>query len=264
LQIAERGASPSNVTALNINMKINLKMAGANWSLAGNTAKLSSALAAAHPWSRFMGKTDERWMAIGVTVSNPQPRAVEAFGTPTVASVCASHNSEHSRFALASKCVQNINRLLFTFADILELRLIEYQKQGNKLPSDILVYRDQINEGDFIDTIPKELNSLVLAAQTAANSKTYMPRICYVVAHKNHSTRLYVADEQRGCGRNLNVPAGTIADKQIIPSNRFEFVLASAGGLQVREGTQICTRECIVCRARPSRPSIRLCTTQHR
>jgi hypothetical protein len=170
MQVAERGGSPGNVTAFNINMKVNLKMAGSNWHLAPTT----NAPSVCDAWKRFTGikegSSAERWMCFGLTISKPQPQSLEKHGTPAVVSLAASVNSQHSSFLLASKVVQNPHMPSLVFVDLIKARLLTYFKQSNShMPTHLLIYRDLINPTEYATLVTRELAMLRAAWRKVAD-----------------------------------------------------------------------------------------------
>ena len=72
--------------------------------------------------------------------------------------------------------------------------------------------------------------------QFSSMIKSYFsPRVTYIVATKMHGTRFASSNRGLQIGKGLNLPAGTVVDREITSCDKFDFYLQSSMGIQVLE-----------------------------
>jgi eukaryotic translation initiation factor 2C len=83
-------------------------------------------------------------------------------------------------------------------------------------------------------SIKQVLNSEVNAIRRACSSmeQGYKPKVTFLVVQKRHHTRFFPRPEDAD-GRNKNVPAGTVVDREITHPTEVDFYLVSHASIQV-------------------------------
>lgn len=105
--------------------------------------------------------------------------------------------------------------------------LKQYQREHEKLPTRILLYRDGVGEGSLNQLIQHEVKELVSKLQNIYKEQTDKPLMfAYIVVSKQINTRLF--------NRGRNPPPGTVVDDVITLPERYDFYLVSQS---VRQGT---------------------------
>lgn len=104
----------------------------------------------------------------------------------------------------------------------------------NKLPENIVVYRDGVSEGQYDTVINKELPLLQKACRAtypATDTKKGLPRMAIVIVGKRHNTRFYATSESEA-ERSLNPQPGTVVDRGISEARNWDFYLQAHSALQ--------------------------------
>lgn len=106
-----------------------------------------------------------------------------------------------------------------------------YKSTGGYKPHRIILYRDGVSEGQFLQLLQHELTAIREACIKLETD--YKPGITFIVVQKRHHTRLFCADKKEQSGKSGNIPAGTTVDVGITHPTEFDFYLCSHQGIQV-------------------------------
>ena len=186
--------------------KINLKLGGTNHIL--------------HEKSYgpiFKDKT----MVVGIDVTHPAPGED---GAPSVAAVVASRDDHLSQWPVDLRINKSRQEMVVMLREMLKTRL-EHFREMNKdvLPTNILIYRDGVGEGQYKIVLNEELPRLRDACRDVYGKKYIegvYPRISLIVVGKRHHTRFYSVDKhgtmksgitsrpKHGTVNTLNLPQG--------------------------------------------------------
>lgn len=112
-----------------------------------------------------------------------------------------------------------------------ELLIMFYKSTGGYKPHRIILYRDGVSEGQFMQLLQHELTAIREACIKL--EADYKPGITFIVVQKRHHTRLFCADKKEQSGKSGNIPAGTTVDVGITHPTEFDFYLCSHQGIQV-------------------------------
>jgi hypothetical protein len=164
-------------------------------------------------------------MFVGMDVTHSQ----KGSDRPSLAAVVASMDGRMSQFAanLSSQAVTN-EEMIVNLEDAM-LSLFESYKtrNGGKMPTYIIVYRDGVSDGQFQYVLDKELPAMKGALAVLGYPEGAI-KITIVVCQKRHNTRVAYKD-----GNDLiNVCPGLVIDatggaNTIVNSNICEFYLNS-------------------------------------
>ncbi|XP_055839653.1 protein piwi [Episyrphus balteatus] len=105
--------------------------------------------------------------------------------------------------------------------------LKQYQREHEKLPARILMYRDGVGEGSLNQLVEHEVKELVSKLEKIYKDQSDKPLMfAYIVVSKQINTRFFA--------RGRNPPPGTVVDDVITLPERYDFYLVSQS---VRQGT---------------------------
>jgi len=124
------------------------------------------------------------------------------------------------------KCRESVVYLL----DAVRERLVQFYKATQQKPSRIIVYRDGVSEGQFMEVLREEMQGIRTACLML--SADYRPPITYVVVQKRHHARFFCRNPRDSVGKAKNVPPGTTLDTGIVSPESFDFYLCSHFGIQ--------------------------------
>ncbi|XP_003367703.1 eukaryotic translation initiation factor 2C 3 [Trichinella spiralis] len=167
-------------------------------------------------------------LVIGVDVVHPS--AVETH-LPSIASVVGNVDTKVTKFHASVKLQPAKQELITGFIEQFSERLLEYLDVNGTAPKNIIVYRDGVSEGQFMQVLEEELSALRRACKSVATN--YRPLITFIVVQKRHHARFFCCDEAAARGRGKNIPAGTVIDRVVTSPDEYDFFLCSHHGIQV-------------------------------
>uniref|UniRef100_A0A0N4U3I1 Piwi domain-containing protein n=1 Tax=Dracunculus medinensis TaxID=318479 RepID=A0A0N4U3I1_DRAME len=195
-------------TMENIILKTNIKMGGINYIILGDEKpdRLIIGLAMSHP-------TD------GINPSN-------ANGVTTVG--YAANTGESQLEFIGDFSFQRAGSTdVCSFFIYFIFRILErYVKQYNCNPSEVLIYRSGISEGQYKMALTMEIPLIRKALQMCGCPE--LP-ITYIVVTRLHNIRFM---PPKVCGLNQNIRPGVVIDKQVVHPKFKEFYLNAHKTLQ--------------------------------
>lgn len=202
----------NSATAANLALKINMKLGGVN-----------SRIAAGDTWSKWTKAT----LFLGVDVTHP---GVGEENKPSIGCVVGNVNLEATKWAAKLKIQQRRREHMVYVSEETRTAIVDFFTQTSVKPAHIIVYRDGVSEGQFLQVLNEEMQGIRTAClRLDAN---YRPKITFIVVQKRHHTRLFVKDRRQGVGRAGNVPPGTVVDRGVVHPCEFDFFLCSHLGIQ--------------------------------
>lgn len=199
-------------TLSNLCLKINVKLGGINSIIVPNMRP---------PIFR------EPVIFMGADVTHP-PAGDEK--KPSIAALVASMDAHPSRYSATVRVQQHRQELITELASMVREMLIEFYKSTRFKPQRVIFYRDGVSEGQFLQVLQHELNSIRVACRKL--EEDYQPGITFIVVQKRHHTRLFCSDDRDRVGKSGNIPAGTTVDVGITHPSEFDFFLCSHAGVQ--------------------------------
>lgn len=128
--------------------------------------------------------------------------------------------------------VEEVGGLGIMFDDILS----SYRKQsGDKLPSQIVILRDGVSEGQFKMVLTKELCQVKQVLYNLYTKlKVKEPQLTCLTVQKRHKVRFMLknATKDRKGFDDYNIQPGTVVDSKITAPNDFSFYLAPHKAIQ--------------------------------
>ncbi|KAK7467442.1 hypothetical protein VKT23_004496 [Stygiomarasmius scandens] len=200
----------------NVALKVNMKLGGVNHTL--------------DPQSMGWFKK-EPTMLVGIDVTHPGPGSIK--GTPSIAAVVASVDSSFAQFPASMELQESKKEMVTNLKNMMIDRLKLFRsRNGNQLPSRVLVYRDGVSEGQFNIVVEEEMPLIKAAFKSFDTPKApYTPKLSIVICGKRHHTRFYPTEAGKA-DNNGNPKAGTVVDRGVTAVYHFDFFLQAHGGLQ--------------------------------
>ncbi|XP_076264223.1 protein argonaute-1 isoform X4 [Rhynchophorus ferrugineus] len=150
---------------------------------------------------------------------------------PSIAAVVGSMDAHPSRYAATVRVQQHRQEIIQELSSMVrELLIMFYKSTGGYKPHRIILYRDGVSEGQFLQLLQSELTAIREACIKLETD--YKPGITFIVVQKRHHTRLFCADKKEQSGKSGNIPAGTTVDVGITHPTEFDFYLCSHQGIQ--------------------------------
>ena len=183
--------------------KINLKLGGTNHVLDDKA---------------YGPVVTDKTMMVGIDVTHPAPGDE---GAPSVAAVVASRDKYLSQWPVDLRINKRRQEMVEMLRDMLKTRLEHYKdKNNNSLPTNILIYRDGVGEGQYKIVLEEELPKLRNACKEVygrSYKQGVTPRISLIVVGKRHHTRFYRTDSSGKVlyEKRSNPQCGTVSTMHI-------------------------------------------------
>jgi len=205
-------------TLSNLCLKINVKLGGVNSILVPSIRPKVF---------------NEPVIFLGADVTHPP--AVSFFSgdnkKPSIAAVVGSQDAHPERYAASVRVQAHRVEIIEELSDMVkDLIMMFYKSTGGYKPHRVIMYRDGVSEGQFLQVLQHELTAIREACIKL--EPDYKPGITFIVVQKRHHTRLFCADSREQSGRSGNIPAGTTVDIGITHPTEFDFYLCSHQGIQ--------------------------------
>jgi eukaryotic translation initiation factor 2C len=150
---------------------------------------------------------------------------------PSIAAVVGSQDAHPSRYSANVRVQTHRCEVIQDLSNMVKEHLMMFYKStGGFKPHRVIMYRDGVSEGQFIQVLQHELTAIREACIKL--EADYKPGITFIVVQKRHHTRLFCADKKEQSGKSGNIPAGTTVDIGITHPTEFDFYLCSHAGIQ--------------------------------
>ncbi|KAH0832181.1 Piwi-domain-containing protein [Lanmaoa asiatica] len=202
----------------NVALKVNTKLGGINHKIDDKSLQ-------------WLTKT--KTMLVGMDVTHPGPGSIE--GTPSIAAVVASVDSNFAQFPASLRCQETKKEMITELSPMMVERLKRYQEVSRSLPDRVYVFRDGVSEGQFDTVLNEELPQILDAfgrvnPRGGPQGKPYRPQLTIVICGKRHHAREWPPNELGD--KNGNPRPGTVVDQGITAVFDFDFYLQAHAGLQ--------------------------------
>jgi eukaryotic translation initiation factor 2C len=149
---------------------------------------------------------------------------------PSIAAVVGSMDAHPSRYAATVRVQQHRHEIISDLTYMVRELLIQFYRNTRFKPTRIVLYRDGVSEGQFINVLQHELRAMREACMML--ERGYQPGITFIAVQKRHHTRLFAVDKKDQVGKAFNIPPGTTVDVGITHPTEFDFYLCSHAGIQ--------------------------------
>lgn len=204
----------------NVGLKVNLKFGGTNHRVADKTG--------------LVAKT----MFVGYDVTHPTNLAPGAGdNAPSLVGLVSSIDSSLAQWpAMAWQNPPRSETLAAEgkkFEEHFKESLRMWQKNNdNKLPENIIIFRDGVSEGQFKMVLDKELPHIRAACRAVCPANVAPPKISLIVSVKRHQTRFYPTDPSHVHPRSKSPKEGTVVDRGCTNVRYWDFFLQAHASLQ--------------------------------
>jgi eukaryotic translation initiation factor 2C len=213
--VAEKPPGRNAATAVNLAMKVNIKMGGIN-----------NALQADQVWAKLTGEHSPATLFLGVDVTHP---GIGDTRSPSIGCVVGNVDLQATRWGASMKVQRHRREHIVYMQTEAKERLMQFFTLTKKKPERIIIFRDGVSEGQFMQILEEEMGGIRRACLDL--DPEYKPTITFIVVQKRHHTRLFCKNDREGCGRAQNVPPGTVVDTLITHPCEFDFFLCSHQGI---------------------------------
>lgn len=249
----------------NVALKINLKLGGINHSLFKldrlfqGVGTMVVGYDATHPTGSTKESPDSKPKEDGYGKSASKgPSGAQSQTSSTQAEASTDSEKEHSQVGLVASVSQNLGQWsscywnqaarqemadkTFTKAFVSLLQAWS-SSNGDKLPENIVIYRDGVSESQFEQVLTEEVPKIRKACSGLYAAT--QPRITLVVAVKRHTVRFFLKGGRFDDKNNAmdNIRPGTVVDRGVTQNQYWEFFLAAHAAIQ---GTTKPTRYVVV------------------
>lgn len=214
----------------NVGLKFNLKCGGVNHDMR----------------IQQLAPLDNKTILIGIDVSHPVPGSSDS--APSITGVVGSVDTQFNDYP-ASIRTQTGRQEMVDSNDLTEMIVERFElwrkRNGNTLPTKVIVYRDGVSEGQYPVVLREEWPSFAEAYKKLYGAEKNFPKSSLVICTKRGHTRFYPTKQEDSEGRNLNVKPGTVVDRGITGERLFDFFLVAHAGLQgtSKPAHYICLRD---------------------
>ncbi|KAI9734342.1 MAG: hypothetical protein M1834_002448 [Cirrosporium novae-zelandiae] len=191
----------------NVALKFNLKLGGVNQALDPDKLRLIK---------------DGKTMVVGLDVTHPSPGSLTT--APSVAGIVASVDAKLGQWPAEVRIQKSRQEEISNLDQLLKRRLVVWREKNNKLPENILVYRDGVSEGQYNIVVENELPQLRKAC-SGLYQKNKEPRFSIIIVGKRHHTRFYGTKVDDVDGRSCNPKNGTVVDRGVTEPRNWDFFL---------------------------------------
>ncbi|KAK8248812.1 Piwi domain-containing protein [Phyllosticta capitalensis] len=218
---------PHPQTLSNLAMKFNLKCGGTNQALDYKTEfrKLFNA----------QGIVDT--LVLGADVTHPG--AGSCHGCPSIAAVVGSVDDQFSNMPGSMRLQASRQEDIEDMTGMAKERLIAFAKRNKRLPSQILMFRDGVSEGQFPIVKQKEAAAIRVAWDSAAaeakKNNVQVPKelkLSFYIVSKRHHSRFFATNESQIYNDKGNIKPGLVIDRVVTLPKRCNFYLQSHDALQ--------------------------------
>eukprot|EP01025_Chloroclados_australasicus_P006874 TRINITY_DN12186_c0_g1_i1.p1 TRINITY_DN12186_c0_g1~~TRINITY_DN12186_c0_g1_i1.p1 ORF type:complete len:969 (-),score=101.96 TRINITY_DN12186_c0_g1_i1:1787-4504(-) len=204
-------------------LKVNCKVGGSNFRIAGGHYSIPLG-DKAFAQLRQEGRSGEFYpfMFMGADVTHPTGNESGTSVAAVVGSLDASSVRYAARISIQAGRQENINKMY----DCTDSLLQQFQNQNNILPNSIIMYRDGVSEGQFVQVLQSEYQQIKRAANYLREG--YDPKLTFVIVQKRHHVRPRPKGESSEAddGKKNLVP-GVVIDRSGCHPFEFQFFLNS-------------------------------------
>ncbi|GAO17413.1 hypothetical protein UVI_02024090 [Ustilaginoidea virens] len=210
----------------NVGLKVNLKAGGVNHKLSNEFGLLKE------------GKT----MFVGYDVTHPTNMNVtKGSEPPSLVGLVASVDRDLAQWpALAWEQRAKQEMLGAKLLQAFQSRLRLWQsRNGGSLPDNIVIFRDGVSDGQFVQVLDEELPTIREACRETygggggggGGKGRPQPKLSLIVSVKRHQTRFFPTDAA-SMSRSGNVKNGTVVDRGVTLAAYWDFFLTAHDALQ--------------------------------
>ena len=184
-----------------------------------------------------LGNVEEgHTIIMGVDVTHPSPGSRTT--APSIASCVASIDGMCGKWLGSVRAQRGTQEMVQELKDMVIERLRQWEAVHDKnpllqkgLPTQIIVYRDGVSEGQFQLVLDQEATQIDQAISEVYPPKKPKPKVTILIVGKRHHTRFF-ATTQADRNKNGNVKNGLVVDRGVTSERLWDFYLQAHDGLQ--------------------------------
>jgi eukaryotic translation initiation factor 2C len=203
----------------NLAMKLSMRLGNTNHEIAPEDLKPLEA-----------SKAAVNCMMLGADVTHPS--AGSSMGARSIAAVVGSMDHRFAVFSGQMRLQEARQERIQDMKDMVRKLLEQWAAKHNRMPENLLLYRDGVSESQYDMVRDNEVSELregwraLYKQRTKKDASQELPNITAIVVTKRHHTRLYPAKDA-GETKNKNCLPGTIVDSGITSPYYMDFYLQS-------------------------------------
>ncbi|KAF4486867.1 Protein argonaute 5 [Colletotrichum fructicola Nara gc5] len=172
-------------------------------------------------------------MIVGYDVTHPTNMSNDRSTAPSLVGMVASVDRDLGQWpAVAWEQPSRQEMLGDKLTEHFKHRLVLWrQRNQNKLPESIIIYRDGVSESQFTQVLEIELPMIRKACSQLYPPKQ-RPKLAIIVSVKRHQTRFYPASEQNMDLKSRNIKNGTVVDRGVTQARTWDFYLTAHTALK--------------------------------
>ena len=177
---------------------------------------------------------EDNTMVVGLDVTHPSPGSSP--NAPSVAGIVASIDKHLGQWPGQLSIQEKRKEMVTDLKQLMKSRLQLWRThhQPQRLPQNILVYRDGVSEGQYVTVLDEELPEIRAACEEMyppADTKEGIPHITISVVGKRHHVRFYPVNTE-DADRSENPKNGTVVDRGVTEARNWHFYLQAHTCLQ--------------------------------
>lgn len=157
---------------------------GPDLMLVGNLALKFCAKAGGQAWSvdqKHLKLIDKDTMVVGIDVTHPSPDSQSK--APSIAAIVSSYDANLSGWTADVRIQTSRVEMVEGLTELMKGRLDVFRrKNGGKLPTKVMIYRDGVSEGQFKLVLNTEFPSIVKAFELLYGAQTKHPKTSIIVS----------------------------------------------------------------------------------
>ncbi|KAE9566762.1 hypothetical protein CGMCC3_g17070 [Colletotrichum fructicola] len=177
--------------------------------------------------------TSGKAMIIGYDVTHPTNMSNDRSIAPSLVRMVASVDRDLGQWpAVAWEQPPRQEMLGDKLTEHFKHRLVLWrQRNQNKLPESIIIYRDGVSESQFTQVLEIELPMIRKACDQLYPPKQ-RPKLAVIMSVKRHQTRFYPASDQNMDLKSRNIKNGTVVDRSVTQAHTWDFFLTAHTALK--------------------------------
>jgi eukaryotic translation initiation factor 2C len=200
----------------NVGLKVNLKAGGTNHILEQGVTLIN----------------EDKTMVVGYDVTHPTNLAGKMDNLPSLVGMVSSIDKDLAQWpAIAWAQAGRVEMLDETLGKKFGQRISLWQEKHNKqLPENIVIFRDGVSEGQFLQVLDKELTQMRKACDAMYTGQK-KPKFTLIVSVKRHQTRFFPTDPGN-MTKSRNIKNGTVVDRGVTLTTIWDYFLTAHTALQ--------------------------------
>ncbi|KAM0800194.1 ribonuclease H-like domain-containing protein [Usnea florida] len=180
-------------------------------------------------------------MVVGIDVTNPFPKG-QALAATSIIGVVASKNGDCTQWPASVRRQDRPDKIVVDLKEMMTERLDCWKATNGSLPSNILIYRNNVTEKATAVAL-NELKAIEQAIAHIFNGRT-LPKITAMTISRSHRLRFYPDDDRAADGQSGNPKVGTVVDRVVTSNVSRNFYLQSHPG--TTESGTVCPAHYVV------------------